>query len=38
MAAIYFGNSTDSLSLLLIGLPKAIGNGRQQKSTFLGIQ
>jgi len=40
MAAMYFGNSTDLqyLSVLLIGLPKAIGNGSQHKSTFLCIQ
>jgi hypothetical protein len=40
MAAIYFGNSTDShhLSVLLIGLPEAIGNRSQQKFTFLFIQ
>jgi len=37
---MYFGNSTDSqhLSVLLIGLPKAMGNGSQHKSTFLCIR
>jgi hypothetical protein len=40
MATIYFGNSTDShhLSVLLIGLPEAIGNRSQQKFAFLFIQ
>jgi len=39
MATIYFGTSTDSqhLLVLLTGLPKAIGKGSQQKSTFLSV-